>query len=388
MVVSTLRPASWLVAVTMALVAGCDAVRVEGLDHDPDGRPAERPQHCALVAFGPASLSGASLEETSEGALAGLGNAREGIDVAAVFVTRLEAAVCGSLSQAVPTDGCAGLAMEADAAIMDGRGRFGGVVAVRGAPHPTQLARLVAETPFVALVGDGALALAGAMPRAPSPALATPAPPAVATAASPTVPRLLREGASNDRVDRSGPAAPPQGSSSDANLHADAGVAAVPVASAPSSAQARRPPEPRAVPFTVGAMDGYGVALRLGEHDFAAAVSTAGALRMPRGRMTAVPVIGASVFSGPEGAVAATGDAGHLIRTQLARQVYQRMLGGLSPREAATWATETAPEGSTVNIVVVNRTGSHAASSRHSHAVTLSFSQSPDSDAVTVVPAR
>jgi L-asparaginase/beta-aspartyl-peptidase (threonine type) len=104
--------------------------------------------------------------------------------------------------------------------------------------------------------------------------------------------------------------------------------------------------------------------------------------------MTAVPVVGAAVFAGPEGAVAATGDASHLIRSQLARQVYQRMLGGLSPEEAARWAAETAPEGSTVNIVVINRAGSHAASSRHSHAVTLSFSQRPGSDGVTVGPAR
>jgi L-asparaginase/beta-aspartyl-peptidase (threonine type) len=365
------RRLSWPIAVAIVFVAGCDAVRVEQLDHIADGRPAEHPQRGALVAFGPAFLSGVSLEQTIRDRLALLGNARESIDAAAQIVVGLETAVCSSLAHDGAAHGCAGLAMESDAAVMDGRGRFGGVVAVRGAPHPTQLARLVAETPFMALVGEGALALSGAVPQAP---LSTSVP-AAAAARAPTPPRqaVSRDGgASSDSAAATEQADPPRDLSSDGGL---------PSIASPS-------PSPAPPPLNVGAMNGYGVALRLGEHDFAAAVSTAGALRIPRGRMTAVPVVGAAIFAGPEGAVAATGNAGHLIRTQLARQVYQRMVGGLSPKEAATWAAETTPEGSTVNIVVINRTGSHAASSRHSHAVTLSFSQSSERDAVTVSPAR
>jgi isoaspartyl peptidase/L-asparaginase-like protein (Ntn-hydrolase superfamily) len=263
--------------------------------------------------------------------------------------------------------GCSALDNEVDAAVM-GRGRFGAVAVVRGATNPIVIAQLVSDTPFVALVGDAALDLAGMLPRhgvlahhadtrfaqyfdddpkpraAPPPAPPRPAAPATVDAE----PRTESAEATPQRVD-------PQ--------HDD-GTA--PPASS-STAEAEPAPSMRRLrPLgSAGAIAGFGVVARVGSDDFAAAVSTVGSLRMPRGRITAAPVEGAAIFAGAAGAVAATGEARHLIREQLARHVYERIAAGATAEEAVGWAIAGAPEGVALGVIAISNNDSYAAATRH-----------------------
>ena len=85
---------------------------------------------------------------------------------------------------------------------------------------------------------------------------------------------------------------------------------------------------------------------------------------MPRGRITAAPVEGAALFVGPAGAVAATGDPSHLIREQLARQVYVRLAAGSTAKEAVGWAIKATPAGVAVGVIAISKEDSHAAATR------------------------
>lgn len=281
-------------------VVGCDAVRV---DREPKIEVDAAPAGVVLAAAAP-GFGETRLERTLEESLGGGRIVGEAIDVAARATGGLEAAACreGS-SQAAPD--CEDVDVELDAAVMDAAGRFGAVVAVTRAAQPAMLARSVAETTFLALIGDGAQQLVSA--------------------------------SGSD-----GPHVNPR----------------------------RKPP---VAMKRAGGLGGFALVVRLADGQFAAAASSAGSLRMPRGRLMAVGIEGAAIYAGGHGAVAINGDTAHLLRTLLAKAVYHRMAAGEGVRDAITWAIATAPARAAIAIVAIDDAEHHAASNRGLDSATLSL---------------
>lgn len=290
---------SRLVATALALsvLTGCDAVRVEG-----EATPAEgihRIEHGEVVLLSTAAVDEAALGEAARYGLRASGESRRALDVAAYALAGLEARACERVSGAA-SSGCAFASATVDAAVVDSTGLFGAVAAVTGAKHPAMAARMVAETPFGVMVGDSALELVGGG-RAP--------------------------GMSRNAL--VGPPLPEQ------------------------------PDTLALAPQPFAGDGGYGALVRMGDGRFAVAFSTAGAARVPRGRLTAVAIDGATLHAGELGAVVVTGDARWLIRERAARRAYEMVADGLSSAEATQWLEDHAPATTPVGVAIIDATGVH-----------------------------
>lgn len=104
-------------------------------------------------------------------------------------------------------------------------------------------------------------------------------------------------------------------------------------------------------------VDTVGTVVRDGEGRFAATLSTGGTSITLYGRVGDVPVYGAGLFAGPDGAVACTGKGEAIIRQTLARSVYERLASGMRVRAAVHEAVANFEEGATVGIIAVDRRG-------------------------------
>lgn len=97
---------------------------------------------------------------------------------------------------------------------------------------------------------------------------------------------------------------------------------------------------------------------------FAAAGSTGGvSLKLP-GRVGDTPLVGAGLYAGPAGAVAATGVGEEIIRRVLSKEVYDRVAAGDEPRAACAAGLRHYPKEVTVGLVAVGRGGWAATSNR------------------------
>ena len=74
--------------------------------------------------------------------------------------------------------------------------------------------------------------------------------------------------------------------------------------------------------------------------------------------------MGAGVFAGPEGAVAATGVGEEIARRFLSRTVYGWLAEGMPPARAAQRAVDLFPEVIDVGVLVVGKGGQAIASNR------------------------
>jgi L-asparaginase/beta-aspartyl-peptidase (threonine type) len=84
----------------------------------------------------------------------------------------------------------------------------------------------------------------------------------------------------------------------------------------------------------VGPSDTVGAVVRDAEGHCAATLSTGGTSIMLRGRVGDTPIIGAGLYAGPHGAVAATGDGEEIMRRVLAKCVYDRIVSGVPAQRA------------------------------------------------------
>lgn len=198
-----------------------------------------------------------------------------------------------------------------DAAVMDSGGRAGAVAAIREVKNPVLVARRVADTPHVLLVGDGAIRFAREM-GFPSYNPATPD----AVERLREARRRLKE---NDM---------------------------------PSWA------DPRWKRFvdlhpSLSGCDTVGAVARDSKGNYAVAASTGGVTFMLPGRVGDSPVIGAGFFAGPAGAVAATGIGEETMRRCLSLRVYDRMAAGLSPQRACRWGVRQIPAGIPIGLIAV-----------------------------------
>lgn len=227
-----------------------------------------------------------------------------------------------------------GTTIEMDAAVMDGELRFGGVAAIQMVKNPVEVARLVMDSPHLLLAGEGATAFA----RARGVSEFYP----VSDRARTRIARVREFFAGRDRSD------------------------------AFVSWRGRDPREwwnfPTGIAESLkeiaGPSDTVGAVARDAAGRFGAALSTGGTSIMLLGRVGDTPVIGAGLYAGPHGAVAATGDGEEIMRRVLSKQVYDWLAGGAGAREAAERGVALVPADYTVGIIAVSAFDEGAADNR------------------------
>lgn len=97
---------------------------------------------------------------------------------------------------------------------------------------------------------------------------------------------------------------------------------------------------------------------------FAATASTGGTIYMLRGRVGDSPLLGAGLYAGPHGAVAATGAGEAITRKLLAKTIHDWLADDVVPQRAAQRAVALFPSVVDVGVVVVGRDGHAIASNR------------------------
>jgi L-asparaginase / beta-aspartyl-peptidase len=258
-------------------------------------------------------------------------------------------------------DGCT---IEMDASIMASDGRFGAVACLSAVKNPVLVAAKVMETPHLLLVGGGATAFARR--------LGMPEHDVSTERARKKYARALAElrghgdGAYADdaMVFKKTPLA------AFWNFEAPLpeGLEAVGVSFTSGVSGAKHAKGAKGEKGEKGARDEgcdtVGAVVRDAHGRFAATASTGGTLYMLRGRVGDSPLMGAGVYAGPHGAVAATGVGEEIARQFLAKTVYDWLVEGVGPARAAQRAVELFPEVIDVGVLVVGKTGQAMASNR------------------------
>lgn len=223
-----------------------------------------------------------------------------------------------------------GRTVEMDAAVMASDGRFGAVACIERVKNPVLVAAKVMETPHLLLAGAGATAFARRLGFADHDPVTEEArrKHTLALAA------LRGEGGDDDYTRDA------------ARFHA---------------LTATRYWNFDAEPLEC---DTVGAVVRDTHGRFAAAASTGGSTYSLRGRIGDVPILGAGIYAGPHGAVAATGVGEEIARRFLARTVYDWLADGVAPARAAQRGVAMFPDVLAVGVLVVGRSGQAIASNR------------------------
>src|SRR5262249_42895277 len=111
--------------------------------------------------------------------------------------------------------------------------------------------------------------------------------------------------------------------------------------------------------------DTVGAVVRDPHGRFAATASTGGTLYMLRGRVGDSPLMGAGLYAGPNGAVAATGAGEEITKRFLSKAVYDWMEEGMAPARAAQRGVAMFPEVVDIGLLVVSRRGQVIVSNRN-----------------------
>jgi L-asparaginase / beta-aspartyl-peptidase len=229
-----------------------------------------------------------------------------------------------------------GALIEMDAAVMTSDARFGAVACVQRVKNPILVAARVMDTPHLMLVGDGATAFArrhGFEEYDPT-----------TEGARAKFARALADLRGKGTGDYAQDAAPWRKTKPAVHWNYDA-----------------EPPD----------CDTVGAVVRDLHGRFAATASTGGTVYMLRGRVGDSPLMGAGVYAGPHGAVAATGVGEEIIRRFLAKTVYDWLAEGIAPARAAQRAVALFPEVVDVGVLVAGKRGHAIASNRNMASATL-----------------
>lgn len=222
-----------------------------------------------------------------------------------------------------------GALIEMDAAVMSSDARFGAVACVQRVKNPVLVAARVMETPHLMLVGEGATAFArrhGFEDFDPT-----------TDGARAKLERALADLRGKGNGDFTSDAAPWRKSKPAVHWNFTA-----------------EPPD----------CDTVGAVVRDLHGRFAATASTGGTVFMLRGRVGDSPLMGAGLYAGPHGAVAATGVGEEIIRRFLAKTVYDWLAEGIPPARAAQRAVALFPEIVDVGVLVASKHGHAIASNR------------------------
>lgn len=251
--------------------------------------------------------------------------------------------------------------VQMDAAVMDSQGRYGAVAGVENVRHPVAVARAVVDTPHDLIMGDGATRLARALGM---------------PAYDPTTDAMRAKTATIiEQLQRDDPALPQAWRTFDWRAHwnferslADAGLvpggAAVPGEPTPGQ-PVTGGAEPEAPAAESGSeypgSDTVAVAVRARDGRFAVAISTGGTPITLRGRVGDVPILGAGLFAGERGAVAATGTGELIVRASLSRRVYDRIAAGAGLQDALEWGVDEVGRGQYIGLIAITPSAMSAA---------------------------
>jgi beta-aspartyl-peptidase (threonine type) len=260
-----------------------------------------------------------------------------------------------------------GATIEMDASVMASDGRFGAVACVERVKNPVLVAARVLETPHIMLVGGGATAFARRLGFADFDPTTAGARKKHARAAA----ELAGSGDGDFAVDALPWQRPDDGAGGRASLvdrFWNYDGPAPPVAPTRPADPTSRRAGARGVAPRIGKGDGgcdtVGAVVRDAHGRFAATASTGGTLYMLRGRVGDSPLLGAGVYAGPNGAVAATGVGEEIARRLLAKTVYDWLAEGIAPSRAAHRAIAMFPDVLDVGLLVVGRRSHVVASNR------------------------
>ncbi len=105
------------------------------------------------------------------------------------------------------------------------------------------------------------------------------------------------------------------------------------------------------------ATDTVGTVVRAADGAFAVTLSTGGTSITLDGRVGDVPIYGCGCYAGPAGAVACTGFGEEIIRTAMARAVYDLMADGVAAREAVRRGVAAFPGDWSLGLIAVDAEG-------------------------------
>jgi L-asparaginase/beta-aspartyl-peptidase (threonine type) len=224
-----------------------------------------------------------------------------------------------------------GKTIELYATVMDEQGRMGGVAAMQKVKNPILVARAILDTPHVLLAGVGATAFArwlGFPEYDP---------------ATDRTRKFIREGLEKLKAGK------------------------VSAYNQPWVKFSKHFP----VFEDSGACDTIGAVASDGEGGYAAANSTGGSALMLVGRVGDSAHFGAGLWAGPAGAVATTGIGEHIIRKLAAKEIYDRMAGGMGTQAAAEWGLSLMAEEIALGVIAVGPDGHGIAANKSMPAAAL-----------------
>lgn len=215
-----------------------------------------------------------------------------------------------------------GMTVQMDAAVMQSDGKFGAVAAIEKVKNPVLVARAVMDTPHILLGGDGATRLARAlgMPEY-DPA---------------TEERKQQTEALMVKLRRGDPTLDWYGFDWRARWNFEATLEEAGMTQADLGS------------------DTVGVAVRAADGRFAVALSTGGTPLTLRGRIGDVPILGAGLYAGPRGAVAATGAGERIVEATLSRRVYDWMAAGEFAAVAAQRGVDELTNKGGIGLIVIS----------------------------------
>jgi isoaspartyl peptidase/L-asparaginase-like protein (Ntn-hydrolase superfamily) len=226
-----------------------------------------------------------------------------------------------------------GATVQMDAAVMSSSGRFGAVAGIENVRNPVKVARAVMDTPHLLFAGDGATRFARSLGLAPY----DPATPEMKQKTRDLQQKLLAHD----------PSLPPEWRTFDWRARWN-------FESAPDFG-----PGAAGAPLDAGT-DTVGVAVRAVDGRFGVALSTGGTALTLRGRVGDVPILGAGLYAGPHGAVAATGTGERIVEAGLARKVHEWLTTGASAQGAGRRALDlVGPKNA--SLIVITPTEMYAA---------------------------
>jgi len=223
-----------------------------------------------------------------------------------------------------------GTTIEMDASVMDTRGRLAAIAGVRDVRNPVLLARAVADTPHVFLIGEGADRLARALGHE----RAQP----IRNSQHEKHTRLLSELAG------SAPVMP----GIENRLFEQFWNYKIPLALPSSQSH-----------------DTVGAVVRGPDGHFAVAGSTGGSAPSLLGRVGDTALVGSGFYAGPLGAIAATGVGEHIIRHMLARTVYGWIEQGMPLQEALQRGIDLIDNDVDTGLIAVTKTEAASCSNTH-----------------------
>ncbi|ACY13350.1 isoaspartyl peptidase/L-asparaginase [Haliangium ochraceum] len=188
-----------------------------------------------------------------------------------------------------------GETVQMDASVMRSGGQFGAVAIIEAVQNPVRVAQAVLDTPHILIAGDGATQFARS--------LGIPVyDPATEERKQQTADIIAKLRRADDELPESW-----QGFDWRARWNFEATL------------------EKAGLTQDDMGADTVGVAVRGADGSFAVALSTGGTAITLRGRVGDVPILGAGLYAGPNGAVAATGTGERIVEATLSRRVYDWM---------------------------------------------------------------